>query len=88
VAFLLAHLADTGYFGATLPGQPGTNPLSPVLDDARRIDEVEVLPLRGGPTLRGTIAFLMQHESPHVGQMALLRKRLGRPATAYTRRPE
>jgi len=124
VAFLLAHLTDTRYFGATLLGRPGANPLSLVLDGARGIDEVKVLPplaeLRthwlgaarhletalaatraealdapsgqrfpiDDPSLLGTIAFLMQHESYHVGQLGLLRKELGHPAMAYTRRPE
>lgn len=88
VAFLLAHLTDTRYFGATLLGRPGANPLSLVLDGARGIDEIKLLPPLAGPTLLGTIAFLMQHESYHVGQMGLLRKQLGRPATTYARRPE
>jgi uncharacterized damage-inducible protein DinB len=33
----------------------------------------------------GMIAFLMQHDSYHIGQMAFLRRQLGRPAMAYTR---
>jgi hypothetical protein len=88
VAFLLAHLTDMRYFGATLLGRPGTNPLSLVLDGARGIDEVKVLPPLAGPTLLGMIAFLMQHESYHVGQLRLPHTQLGHPAMTYARRPE
>ena len=31
------------------------------------------------------IAFLMQHDSYHIGQVAFLRRQLGKPAMAYTR---
>lgn len=31
------------------------------------------------------IAFLSQHDSYHIGQMAFLRRQLGKPAMAYTR---
>jgi len=34
----------------------------------------------------GLIAFLAQHESYHVGQVAFLRRQLGRPAMTYDRR--
>jgi uncharacterized damage-inducible protein DinB len=37
-------------------------------------------------SLAGGIAFLMQHESYHVGQVALLRRQLGYPAMTYHRR--
>jgi len=33
----------------------------------------------------GLIAFLMQHDSYHIGQMAFLRRQLGKPAIIYTR---
>jgi len=33
----------------------------------------------GGPTLLGALAFLAQHDSYHVGQLALLRKAAGSP---------
>ncbi len=39
----------------------------------------------GDPTVLGAAAFLAQHESYHVGQMALLRKGLGYPAMQYKR---
>ena len=68
--------------------RPGTNPLSLVPDDARGIDDFRLPPPLARPALLGTIAFLMQHESYHVGQMGLLRKELGHPAMAYIRRPE
>ena len=35
------------------------------------------------PTLLGGIAFLMQHESYHIGQLAYLRKYLGLPPMSY-----
>jgi uncharacterized damage-inducible protein DinB len=37
------------------------------------------------PSLLGGLAFLAQHESFHLGQLALLRKGLGYPAMKYTR---
>ncbi|HET7460290.1 MAG TPA: DinB family protein [Longimicrobium sp.] len=36
------------------------------------------------PSVAGGLAFLLTHEGYHIGQMALLRKYLGRPAMAYT----
>jgi hypothetical protein len=33
----------------------------------------------------GMIAFLAQHDSYHIGQLAFLRRQLGKPAMAYTR---
>ena len=33
----------------------------------------------------GMIAFLVQHDSYHVGQIGFLRRQLGKPAMAYTR---
>lgn len=39
----------------------------------------------GGDTLLDGLAFLLHHESYHIGQMALLRKELGYPAMTYTR---
>ena len=38
----------------------------------------------GGPTLLGALAFLAQHDSYHVGQLALLRKHAGLPAMRYS----
>ena len=40
----------------------------------------------GGPTLLGALAFLAQHDSYHVGQLALLRKAAGLPAMRYAER--
>ena len=39
----------------------------------------------GDPTVLGAVTFLAQHESYHVGQLALIRKGLGYPAMTYTR---
>jgi uncharacterized damage-inducible protein DinB len=36
------------------------------------------------PTVLGAVGFLVQHESYHIGQMALLRKYLGYPAMKYS----
>ncbi|MDM7916997.1 MAG: DinB family protein [Candidatus Eisenbacteria bacterium] len=41
----------------------------------------------GDPSLLGGIAFLAEHESFHVGQLAFLRKALGYPAMSFTRPP-
>jgi DNA transformation protein and related proteins len=41
-------------------------------------------PLADGTQL-GMIAFLVQHDSYHVGQMAFLRRQLGKPAMSYRR---
>ncbi|UCF40191.1 MAG: DinB family protein [Gemmatimonadota bacterium] len=35
------------------------------------------------PSMLGGIAFLLQHEAFHIGQMALLRKQLGYPSMSY-----
>ncbi len=40
----------------------------------------------GDPTVLGTIAFHVQHESYHLGQVAWLRRALGLPAMTYRRR--
>ncbi len=39
----------------------------------------------GDSTELGLIAFLVQHDSYHIGQVGFLRRQLGRPAMAYTR---
>jgi uncharacterized damage-inducible protein DinB len=39
-------------------------------------------------TVGGSVAFLLQHESYHVGQLALLRRQLGYPAMTYERHGE
>jgi uncharacterized damage-inducible protein DinB len=39
----------------------------------------------GDSTERGLIAFLVQHDSYHIGQIGFLRRQLGQPAMAYTR---
>jgi uncharacterized damage-inducible protein DinB len=36
-------------------------------------------------TLLGLIAFLAQHDSYHLGQLAFLRRQLGKPAMSYAR---
>jgi uncharacterized damage-inducible protein DinB len=36
-------------------------------------------------TLLGMVAFLTQHDSYHLGQVAFLRRQLGKPPMAYTR---
>lgn len=39
----------------------------------------------GDSTRLGMIAFLAQHDSYHLGQVAFLRRQLGKPAMSYTR---
>jgi uncharacterized damage-inducible protein DinB len=39
-------------------------------------------------SLIGEIAFLLHHESYHIGQLALLRKQLGHPAMSYGERDD
>jgi uncharacterized damage-inducible protein DinB len=52
--------------------------------DAARLDAPVPQRLPGSDgTLLGAIAFLLQHESYHVGQLALMRRLLGRPAMRY-----
>ncbi len=41
----------------------------------------------GDSTVLGALAFLVQHESYHFGQIALIRKGRGRGALSYERRP-
>lgn len=52
-------------------------------DDLRR-ENAHRFPL-GDSTELGLIAFLVQHDSYHIGQVGFLRRQLGRPAMAYTR---
>jgi uncharacterized damage-inducible protein DinB len=62
--------------------------LHDVLDSLNTSDlaepNVHRFPL-GDSTRLGMIAFLMQHESYHLGQVAFLRRQLGKPAMTYTR---
>lgn len=58
----------------------------PSLGDERLAARLE-RPLPGGdPSLFGGIAFAVQHESYHLGQVALLRRMLGHSAMSYRRR--
>jgi uncharacterized damage-inducible protein DinB len=45
---------------------------------------VHRFPMRDATEL-GLIAFLVQHDSYHIGQMGFLRRQLGKPAMAYAR---
>jgi uncharacterized damage-inducible protein DinB len=36
------------------------------------------------PTILGVLAFLVQHDSYHIGQLALLRRQIGLPPMSYT----
>lgn len=58
----------------------------PALGDEQLAAHLE-RPLPGGdPTLLGGIAFAVQHESYHLGQIAQLRRLLGHPSMSYRRR--
>jgi uncharacterized damage-inducible protein DinB len=52
-------------------------------EELRRSD-VHRFPM-GDSSELGLVAFLVQHDSYHIGQMAFLRRQLGKPAMAYTR---
>lgn len=52
-------------------------------EQLRRAD-VHRFPMEDSSEL-GLIAFLVQHDSYHTGQMAFLRRQLGKPAMAYAR---
>jgi uncharacterized damage-inducible protein DinB len=41
----------------------------------------------GDGTLLGALAFLVQHDTYHLGQLALLRRQLGHPAMSYAMKP-
>lgn len=57
------------------------------LDTPRLHERGQAFPGADG-TLLGALAFLAQHESYHIGQMALLRRQYGAPAMSYlVRRP-
>jgi uncharacterized damage-inducible protein DinB len=69
----------------------GWNAISEELE--RRLERAEASALDAHSPIRfpiddtsrlGTVAFLMQHDSYHVGQLALLRKHVGFPAMKYT----
>jgi uncharacterized damage-inducible protein DinB len=49
-----------------------------------RRSNVHRFPL-GDSTELGLIAFLVQHDSYHIGQLGFLRRQLGKPGMAYTR---
>jgi len=42
-----------------------------------------VFPIEGGESLLGCLAFLVQHDSYHLGQVAFLRRYLGFEAMSY-----
>lgn len=58
-----------------------------VTDEQWRATIDQRFPVRDRSLAAG-LAFLLQHESYHVGQMALLRRQLGCPALTYRRRGE
>lgn len=75
VAELLAWWRD---LGSALDARLGE------LTDADLVKPVkQSLPV-DDPTLLGAIAFLVQHESYHIGQISLLRKYVGLPAMTYS----
>lgn len=57
------------------------------LADEERLSSTSPYPFPiNDPSLLGTISFLTQHEAYHVGQLGLLRKHVGLPATSYADR--
>lgn len=119
VAFIAAHMADSRYFALKLMGAAAENPLTPMLEGAKTLDDVKgALPLDAtraawatvsqamqvalgtltaeqldapgnmrfpiaDKSLLGVLAFLVQHDSYHLGQLSLLRRQLGHPGMSY-----
>jgi uncharacterized damage-inducible protein DinB len=55
---------------------------------AEELDEPQVHRFPTSDSTRlGMIGFLVQHDSYHLGQIALLRRQLGKPPMSYSRRP-
>ena len=71
----VAWCAVSAHLRATLCGMTATDLAQPNADR---------FPLSDGTQL-GMIAFLVQHDSYHVGQMAFLRRQLGKAAMSYRR---
>ncbi|MEZ4416959.1 MAG: DinB family protein [Gemmatimonadota bacterium] len=76
-------------FGAILSAFRGASArLANALDGLKASDlqrqTTQRFPIDGG-TLVDTIAFLAQHESYHVGQMAFIRRQMGLPPMSYQR---
>jgi uncharacterized damage-inducible protein DinB len=64
--------------------------LERVLGDLREDDLARSTPQRhpgSDGTVLGGLAFVVQHESYHLGQVALLRRLCGHPAMSYRRHP-
>ena len=121
IAFLVAHMTDARHTLLALLGGTAVNPLAPLFEGARGIDDVSSLPTLaellegwarvdealdarldavsvaaleapspqaypgGDRSVLGALAFLTQHDSYHIGQLALLRRALGLPAMRYGR---
>ena len=119
IGFIAAHLVDARHLLARVIGLAAPPPYAGVLESARTIDDVAVVPslaetriiwgeiservdaaLPGltaealdapapqrypleDRTVLGAIAFLMQHDAYHIGQLALLRKFHGASAMRY-----
>ncbi len=90
---VLEHAASLEQL-ADLPKLAEIRPEWDALSDtvAARLEELTEVQLSGpgtqkfpgvAPTLLGGIAFLLQHESYHIGQWAYLRKYLGLPPMSY-----
>jgi uncharacterized damage-inducible protein DinB len=67
----------------------------PLLDRVAAVSSAELeaeapaaFPIISDPTLLGMVAFLVQHDSYHIGQMAFLRKALGFDAMSYSERED
>jgi uncharacterized damage-inducible protein DinB len=64
---------------------PLQSALAKLTESDLRRSNVHPFPL-GDTTQLGMIAFLVQHDSYHLGQVAFLRRQPGRPAMGYSRR--
>jgi uncharacterized damage-inducible protein DinB len=117
--FIAAHVTDSRFFLLRTLGGSLENPLSAMLDKAKRIDDITDWPsldtIRAAwitvsstldtqidaisaadldsqadarfpgveRTRLGALTFLVQHDSYHIGQLALLRKPADLPAMSY-----
>lgn len=119
IGFIAAHLVDARHLLARVIGLDVSPPYGGVLESARSIEDVGVVPglaetraiwgeiservenrlasltaeVLDSPapqrypiddrSVLGAVAFLMQHDAYHIGQLALLRKHYGAPAMRY-----
>jgi uncharacterized damage-inducible protein DinB len=95
-AFVAAHVADARFYLLRVLGTDQPSPLAAYLKGAKGIDDLKTSPPLeldapvktpfpiADPTTLSVLTFLVQHDTYHIGQFALLRKHAGLPAMQYT----